>query len=333
MRRFLKLVLFLLLGSGAVLPPLLPTLHAQQPSQTVTVTPDCIVSFSFTTATTGVAIDNRYKGCTSWTLSYASQGFTVVSLVVQSAPDAGGVPGTWVTFAGSIVTGINPNTATTQNSTVFSGYEPWVRANLTTATGTGTLVGALYGYRQPPVANITATLSGPVTVVGPAASGAALSGDPVRIGISDGTNAQNLISASAAANGNTGVGVPAVGPSLYNGTTWDREFSCPSRAAIATSASGLTQIVALSSTKIIYVCGWTLTVATPGSTVTASLVSGTGSNCATGTGATIAGPYSAITALVLNYPQWVIKGTVSEALCINLGSATSVTGEVFYGQL
>ena len=302
---------------------------AQQPSQTVTVTPDCIVSFSFTSATTGVAIDNRYKGCTSWTLSYASTGFTVVSLTVQSAPDNSGVPGTWATFAGSVVTGINPNTAITQASTVLSGYEPWVRANLATATGSGTLVGALYGYREPPVTNTTVVIPGTVTVVGPAATGTALSGAPVRVGISDGTNAQNMISASNAANGNTGVGIPAVGPSLFNGTTWDRQLSCPSRAAVNVSASGSTQIVALSGGKIIYVCGWALTAA---STVAVSLVSGTGADCVTGP-TTIAGPYGSVSSLVLSYPQWVVKSVVSEELCINLGGAVAVTGEVFYAQL
>ncbi len=62
----------------------------------------------------------------------------------------------------------------------------------------------------------------PWIIAGTAASGAALSGNPVRVGLSDGTNAVNWLTSSAIADGATGTGMAAVGNHVWNGTTWDR---------------------------------------------------------------------------------------------------------------
>lgn len=67
-----------------------------------------------------------------------------------------------------------------------------------------------------------ATASTPWTVGGAAASGAALSGNPVRVGMSDGTNTQNWLAAIALADGVNGNNTGAVAPWLWNGTTYDR---------------------------------------------------------------------------------------------------------------
>lgn len=68
-----------------------------------------------------------------------------------------------------------------------------------------------------------ATASTPWTVGGAAASGAALSGNPVRVGMSDGTNAQNWLAAIALADGVNGNNTGAVANWLWNGATYDRQ--------------------------------------------------------------------------------------------------------------
>src|SRR5258708_1605251 len=90
-------------------------------------------------------LDNRTSGCINFTMSYMSSGFSALSLVVESASDAGGVPGSFSTYAGTVVSGSNPNTATTQATLQLKGYYPWLRVTLGSKTGTGTIRGTLYG--------------------------------------------------------------------------------------------------------------------------------------------------------------------------------------------
>jgi hypothetical protein len=80
----------------------------------------------------------------------------------------------------------------------------------------GSIGNTSFGATQATAANLNAQ------VVGPAASGAALSGNPVRIGLSDGTNAQNLLAAIALGDGVNGNNTAATGGFVWNGTTWDR---------------------------------------------------------------------------------------------------------------
>lgn len=62
----------------------------------------------------------------------------------------------------------------------------------------------------------------PGAIAGTAASGAALAGNPVRVGISDGTNAQDLLAAIALADGVNGNNTAATASWFWNGTTYDR---------------------------------------------------------------------------------------------------------------
>ena len=126
------------------------------------VVPDCVITFSFTTTgntpNTGTCAGPNgapsQNGISSWILVYYSTGFSGISIVLQSAPDNAGVPGSWGTFGGTVLTsvqypgssGVNPNTATTSAFTGFAGYYPWMRVSLTSITGTGKVTGALYGY-------------------------------------------------------------------------------------------------------------------------------------------------------------------------------------------
>lgn len=182
--------------------------------------PDCVVPVYYTGAPFAAGslgpttpFNNRTTVCTYWSLTYSAQGLSSLSIQLESAPDNGGVPGTWLAFQGTLLSGANPATATTQQTSVFTGFYPWIRVNLTAAAAnTGSIVGMAYGYRLPiatvavqgvsggtnlPVSQTTAA-SLNAQVVGPVASGAAVSGNPVRVGGNDGTNVQDARAVSAA---------------------------------------------------------------------------------------------------------------------------------------
>lgn len=119
------------------------------------VQPDCFIQVSATTTgrlggppgapTSGY--DNRLRGCTSWTMNVTSTGFSVTSVLFSSAPDSSGAAGTWVSFAGTVVSGSNPSTTTTSSTTTFTGFYPWISVNPTTLTGTGTVTISIAGSR------------------------------------------------------------------------------------------------------------------------------------------------------------------------------------------
>ena len=185
--------------------------------QAATVTPDCVVTFNFTAAAQATPNlscgHNNTVGIYDWHVLYFSTGFAALSLVVESAPDAGGVPGTWVNFAGTIDNGVNPNTAITQADTRLHGFFPWNRVQLASVTGTGAVQGVFYGCRQPGCSNTqiasavatavnltqiggnavqTGGVNGSLGVGGLAANGAPLAGRPVLVGGSDGVDVRDL---------------------------------------------------------------------------------------------------------------------------------------------
>lgn len=227
--------------------------------------PDCIIPFQFTAAGTTADFNNKGRydatgqfvgGCTTWHMEYASTGFSVDSMEFQGAPDATGVAGTYVTWGstiGSLATGTTlPLTSITQSQATGYRYSPWVRVKATTLTGTGTVIGVLMGWRPlsgQDANSATGVLptvdsSGRTIVVGCAATGAAVCGNPVYVGFRDqsgnaqpwdfrnsgGVNYPGLGNAAFNAQGsalqiiypfganNASAGVFAVSPSMWNGT-------------------------------------------------------------------------------------------------------------------
>lgn len=239
--------------------------------------------------------DNLGTLCNSFTIEYSNSGFSVLSLIVQSAPDNGGVPGTWVTFAGTVVTGSNPNTGTVSGSTTFTGFYRWIRVQLTSVTGTGQVSGAIYGDQ---VAASPGSSGGgssgcpnPCPVIGPTAVGSPSANPPVQVSEQDGSG--NLL-------------IPTL-PTLSS--------------AVSVTTSGLTQIIALSAAKSIRIGHLSLSFA---SGVDFQLEYGTGSNCASGTTA-LTGVYKNILTYAYDDPPGApLLIPASNALCVNLG--TSVTG-------
>jgi hypothetical protein len=130
-----------------------------QPAQ-VQVNADCVIQFNLTAtgqtapATGGFA--NGIIGCNSWQIQYWNNGFTGLTLTIQSAPNTATAPavctpGTWGTLGGTAVFGANPNTNTTGASALIQSYgtnfAPCVRVLLNGLTGTGNVTGVLLGYR------------------------------------------------------------------------------------------------------------------------------------------------------------------------------------------
>jgi len=169
-------------------------------------TPNCQINFGpYTIPTTTPFSDNRVTNCAYWVMTYQVTGFTAISLQFESATGAS-VPGAFGAYSGTVTTGVNPSVSvacgTPSNCTaVFTGAVGWYRVNLISATGSGTVKGTLQGYKagvplggNPPPSGTSCpgTAASPCIVAGPAASGAAVSGAPVRIGGSDGTNTQDI---------------------------------------------------------------------------------------------------------------------------------------------
>ncbi len=188
---------------------LLPlALYSQQQQPVVSIQPDCgrFVQPPITTAGTFTfgPIDNRAPGCDGFVVSYSSNGFATVSVLLQSANlGVGGVAGAFATFAGTITAGyVNPATATTCSTGTSceiraTGYFPYVNVQVTT-TGTGYLVGEFHGFKTNPNAGsaggggCVGTVATPCVVVGPTAAGSPPTTSPVLVAGQDGTNIQTL---------------------------------------------------------------------------------------------------------------------------------------------
>ena len=128
--------------------------------------------------------------------------------------------------------------------------------------------------------------------------------------------------ADALTNGTSALAERSLGL-LFNGTTWDRAFTCTQSAQINVTAAATTQVVALSASTVIRVCSIVLTMSAAG---TAQIVYGTGTNCATGlTAITPAMPLATGTPLELSAPTGgsLFRGAAGNALCV-----AAVTGNV-----
>lgn len=123
-------------------------------------------------------------------------------------------------------------------------------------------------------------------------------------------------------------------PYKFNGTTWDREFSCQNTAVITVAAATTVQIVALAAAKRIYVCSFVISTSNTTSSTGNIFKTGTGSLCATGitslTGSMHMGPIGHIE---LSAPTGSIlfKGAAASALCLTNGT-NGVDGFLTYAQ-
>lgn len=108
---------------------------------------DGVVTFTAVGATPGV--NNKLFGCSAWIMNVDVEGLSGSSVTLQSAPQGGpNFAGAYVTFAGTLSSGSNPTTTTTSSTSLFTGYYPWLRVNVGTMTGTGSINIQLFGWRS-----------------------------------------------------------------------------------------------------------------------------------------------------------------------------------------
>ncbi len=114
---------------------------------------DCIIRFNFSVTSGTItpaaqAYNNKQSACVNWQMNVFVSGVSAQSIQFESASDAGTTPILpFAVFAGTLLSGTNPSTTTTQSQSTFTGMYPWVRINPTSATGSGTITGVLYGFK------------------------------------------------------------------------------------------------------------------------------------------------------------------------------------------
>jgi hypothetical protein len=237
-----RIALVLLVATAAMAQQKLPVQSLQE---------DCGVTFQFTAASSGAqapgtvtagstgttaVIDNTTAGCLDWLVTYSTTStVTGISLHFQTAANVAGVPGTWADYPGTLTSGINPNTAATSPWAITDATGskfPFLRMNLTSLTGTGTVQGKLYGWKRRPayvtsvVPGTTCPVGTPCVVIGPNAAGTPSTFAPVQIAGVDGTNVRAIFTDStgrtivvgAAASGAAKAGNPVQIGGVFNTT-------------------------------------------------------------------------------------------------------------------
>lgn len=359
-----KLVLLALLASGV---------SFGQSGQVQTL-PDCIIGFAFNSdgqrsSVTGCG--RNLTGVIDWRVAYFVTGFSAVSVALQSAPDAGGTPGSWTNFGGTIISGTNPSTATPQASILASGYFPWVSVTLASSTGSGLVTGVLYGCREPGCGNLTVTIQEPVTVEGCVAAGMLQTCFPLPGGGVDGTGLARYIRTNTL--GNQQVIGPTTTGEIINAADNPVIIGVASPGARARQlfapaavSDGDTGVQSASTAKVIFngstwdrefVCnqqanfnltamGNTQIIPLSGSTVirickiffaadaatNITVNRGTGANCGTGTTA-ITGTFMDTKTAALDFGvEAALRSTAGTAVCIQLAAAVNLGGVVVYAQ-
>ena len=110
---------------------------------------------TFTAATTGTAISNANTStpCVSWRVTYNTSGFSALSMQFETSPDNS----SWTAVTNSVcsssvqppcvIDGSNPATTTGNQTFAVRAYGRYVRLNVTSVTGSGTITARIYGYK------------------------------------------------------------------------------------------------------------------------------------------------------------------------------------------
>lgn len=150
-----KLLLAILLGTSAIFG-----------QTTFSINPDVGFDFGPLSATGTIQLPYSVEGLgiRYWNFEYKSTGFTGVSLQLEGAPDSSGAPGSFVIMPGTVYSGTNPTTSDTGGFmgmyVLESNTAVWVRINVTSLTGTGSIHGRVYGYRNFPGCTVPCQIAG-----------------------------------------------------------------------------------------------------------------------------------------------------------------------------
>lgn len=146
------LALSLLLAvSGFAAPP--DCQYSFRLSNRVTDTPDGINIIALAAGAAAIpAINNKGQGCVGWEMMTSVEGLSAISIQLEDSANtytiAGGSPTQWIAFQGTAVSGSNPSTATTVSTYVATGYYPWIRVNVASSTGSGSVDVLLFGWKS-----------------------------------------------------------------------------------------------------------------------------------------------------------------------------------------
>src|SRR5215469_5866596 len=113
--------------------------------------PNCSITTSLSQTGDFRQYDNRIIQCTAWQLTYTATGYSALSIVLESAPDQSGNPGTWTTQ----ITLTDPN----QSSGGWTGLGAWIRVRVAAETGNGGIRAIASGYLTNPNASTTVAVS------------------------------------------------------------------------------------------------------------------------------------------------------------------------------
>lgn len=279
-------------------------------------------------------------GGTTWNRVLFGQQTMANSLSVTLASNQSNVPisgnigqsGTWTVQPGNtanttawLVTGTGGTFPVTQGGTFT--VQPGNTANTTAWLVTGT--GGTFPATQSGTWNVT-TLTG-----GAVAHGAADSGNPLKVGgkynstpptLNDGQRGDLQLDAKGS------VKVVNVDPTTGLGIT--PGVACNTNTVISSNSASNVQLIAASGATTIYICSYSLTAR---GTTDVRLTTGTGTNCGTGT-ANVTGNYGfSTTTGLLGISRgsglgMIAKGAASGAICIQLGSAVQVDGDITWTQ-
>lgn len=276
-------------------------------------------------------LSNLQLGCTTWSMSINTTGFSSVTVALQSAPNAAGnVPGSWSTFSGAtILTGTNPVVGTSGAVQIY-GYNPWVRVAVTSVTGSGTINGTAECWSIPSASNVSsASVTGNVNV-------ADWGGTPTSLGQKTMSASVPVVVASdqstIGVQGGAAVGVAPSGNPVPAGLIDSAgniilQDYCTLHATFGfSSASGSVQMVAVSGSTTIRVCS----VSFSGDTVTnLKIVTGTGSTCTSPANET--GTYQQVLGFDFNWASPLIT-TAAKTLCLNSSASVTGGGTIIYSQ-
>lgn len=291
--------------------------------------PECNFTFTLDNLHSSVVFNNQTHGCYFYAVNYFTSGFTAISLTYESAPNGvnSSTPGTWVAFSGF------PVSATGDNAQAAIGVSSWTRIRLVSFSGTGLITGQITGV----------PLGGTNTIAMGQAGSSTGPPLPIRIDLlgsllPSGSNfaatptGNSLTQYTPKVNDGAG-GVASFNqsyPYVYNGSTMDLQYVCPSSAPITfAAASGTLQLVGLTAGQIIRVCHISLASDTA-TNITFSY--GTGSNCGTGNVA-ITGAYNGVKTLALDFgPSAALRTIAANAFCITSSVSATIGGVISYAK-
>lgn len=198
-------------------------------------------------------------------------------------------------------------------------------------TWAGSTLGAITTYGTSPGAVLAPSVNAFVTNATALGQAVMASSSPVTIASNQSANALwgHVATGSAPPSGSTYVGALTGGATggLVQGI-----IQCSNSVIYDASTNGSTELVALSSGRSIYVCGYSILA---GGTVNVKLIYGTGTACATGSNNMT--PAFQLTAQVglVDSSTFVrgLKTAASNALCINTSAGVATQAIVYYSQI